>query len=70
MSRKNAKNVAASQVAKEERKANRDAIEPFQKLLNTKSPKCRSILGMLLYQNDEVRQEVIATMEELKQLGM
>jgi hypothetical protein len=70
MSRKNAKNVAASQIAKEERRAKREALEPFQKLLNTKSSKCRSILGMLLYQNDEVRNEIFETMEELKKIGM
>lgn len=70
MSRANARNVANALEAKEHRKAKRRENEKYQKLLNTKSPKCRSILGMLLYQNQEVRDECKQALNELVELGM
>jgi hypothetical protein len=70
MSRKNAQAISDALKARQQRKAEREANEPFQKVLNTKSPQCRKVLGMLLYQSVEVRKEILDTAEELKNLGM
>lgn len=66
MSKKNAENQVAAIKAKKERKESRAFMEPLQKVLNTKSPKCRQCVGSILNQNEETRQEILETIKELK----
>lgn len=65
MSKKNAKNILAAQEAKAARKKRREELEPLQKVLNKKTPKCRQCVGSILNQNEVTRQEILETIKEL-----
>jgi hypothetical protein len=65
MSKRNLQNIIASHEAKEAKKAEIKRREPMQKILNTKSPKCRQIVGSLLYQTPEIVAECKSAIEEI-----
>jgi len=69
MSKKNIDNIVAARDAKLKRKSERKRMEPLQKLLNKKSPKCRQCVGSILLQNDAVKEEIFNTITEINALA-
>jgi len=65
MAKRNIKNQAAAMEAKRERKERRAYLEPRQKILNTKSPKCRQCVGSILNQHPDTIKEILDTLAEL-----